>query len=118
MKINEKLYVKYGTNAVILPPPPADEDMELEEEAKLPGDFTLPTVENPDLEELANKWFIYDRDQPLVDARMAKEKAMKEKLEKAQTEMPGSTSRPGKNASRSEQILKRCSLYHDLCRKL
>lgn len=70
MKFNEKLLKKYATNTVILPPPPSGEDLL---DTEIPVTEKLPFVEDPDLEELKNKLFIFDEDQPKIEAKKRRE---------------------------------------------
>lgn len=108
MKIDPKLYVKYGANTVILPPP--DKDVEEQE---------IPVEENPvDLENISLKH------KPLPEIKAPTEKEMKfwEQWLAARENLKGfnqgdsaqpddaTIPPPGKKASIST-LLKRCSDY-------
>lgn len=116
MKINEKFYKKYGTNSVILPPPTSlDEeiieevDPEAEELYNLPLKHdALPVIKEPSEKEMEHweKWLSARNTQKDYDHGGSSGKD--------DSTIPP----PGKSASAFDQLLKRCSLYYDLCCKL
>lgn len=72
----DKLYRKYGGNA-ILPPPPVEEV----EDVKIPSFGKLPEIQDPDLSEMEKNWFIYDRDHPKLLKMLEKQRLEKEQME-------------------------------------
>ncbi len=86
MKNFDKFSQKYGTNAVILPPPP--EDAEEKDPTQLPGDHGLPNIEPLDLEQMERDWFIFDRDQPKIEEMKKRKRDTEERLKELQNTSP------------------------------
>lgn len=124
MKINEKLYKKYGTNVMILPPAP-----ELEQELDVPSE--------PD--EMEDKWLKLRQDSEGMDPLTEKVNMTEEELldnltpstippyEKelmealngtGKTSPTASTVAPKRARVTTDGVVKLCSKYYDLCRKL
>lgn len=124
MKINPKIYQKYGANAMILPPAP-----ELEEELDVPS--------APD--EMSEKWIKLRQDsEGMIDPLTEKvdmsedelldnltpstippyEKELMDALHGTQMATPTATTvAPKKAYITPDGVLKLCSKYYDLCSK-
>jgi len=135
MKINEKLYRKYGTNAVILPPPPEEE--EITEDANVENEgawrshvspflsqFTLEEGDDALDPEAFEKFEPNSLKETLP--RYWQNEAVLNDLEKVKMDLGGETKAPATDSTippqrrahqTSAQILKLCNKYYDLCRK-
>jgi hypothetical protein len=116
MKISDKLLKKYATVSPMLPPP-SGEDVEVE--------IPIPQNRVPVIEELSEEdmrdWDNFIQEKKLKkDLEVTKEiggLGGEEKLEKELGTVPAIPKR--KHADLSPNgLLKMCSQYHDLCRKL
>ncbi len=135
MKINEKLYVKYGVNAVILPPPPEDEDITKETNPEhaaawrssvspFLSEFALEEGEDgldPDTFEGFEPSITKERgprfhaNEAVLDDFESVKKDLGEETKLTPTQ---STIPPGKRAQTTpDTLLKMCSKYYDLCNK-
>lgn len=127
MKIDAKLSKKYATHSVMLPPPPEEnEELELEPESDIDSEsfkahYNLPSFEDPDLDKMEQRMFIYDRDQPILEKRKLEEADRLERQKRLDEEfnsmeMSGPSTVPPPRARRAalsaDKLLKLCAAYY------
>lgn len=106
----DKLYAKYATKSPIRPPAP-----EKEVDFDIPSLGLPPEIKDLSEEEMHN-WEDFIAADKRDKERMRDYLGKEEKLEKEEGTIPAI---PKKKANLStDTLLKMCSQYHDLCRKL
>ena len=124
MNIYDKLsylFHKYSGHTVMLPPA-LEEEME---QVHVPS-YKTPKIQDPDLEQMERDWFIYHRDQPLLDEIKRKHKKKKEEIKAKEESItrrildqdtPTIMIKEKEGLFKPDQIIKLCRSFYDLCIK-